>query len=106
MRSAAAKDLQSVREELSATAVQLASARSERDVTLPMLKSTENELSADKSDPALTRSSFADAVAEISSLKTSLEQMAHSYEQEKLEKKVAEKRLVTVTQGLATPREK
>ena len=106
MRSAATKDLKSVREELSATAVQLASARSELAVALPMLKSTENELSTAKSDLALTRSNLAHAVAEISSLKASLEQMAHSHEQEKLEKEVAEKRLITAKQGLATLREK
>ena len=106
MHSAATKDLKSVREELSATAAQSASARPELAVTLPMLKSMENESSTAKSDLALTRSDVADAVAEISSLKTSLEQMAHSYEQEKLEKKVAEKRLVTAKQGLATLREK
>ena len=95
-----------MREELSATAAQLASARSELAVTLPMLKSMENELSTAKSDLALTRLNLADAVAEISSLKTSLEQMSHSYEQEKLEKEVSEKRLVTARQGLATLREK
>jgi len=106
MRSAATKDLKSVREELSATAAQLASARSELAATLPTLKSTENELSTAKSDLALTRSNLADAVAEISSLKTSLEHMSHSYEQEKLEKEVAEKRLNTAMQGLATFREK
>ena len=106
MRSPAPKDLKSVREELSATAVQLASARSELAVTLPILESTENELSTAKSELALTRSNLAHAVAEISSLKTSLKQMAHSYEQEKSEKKVAEKRLITAKQGLATLREK
>ena len=106
MRSAATKDLKFVREELSATAAQLASARSELAVTLPMLKSMENELCIAKSDLALTRSNLADAVAEISFLKTSLKQMSHSYEQEKLEKEVAEKRLVTAKQGLATLREK
>ncbi|EDQ99982.1 uncharacterized protein LACBIDRAFT_314991 [Laccaria bicolor S238N-H82] len=105
MRSAATKDLKSVREELSATAAQLASARSELAGALPLLKSTENELSTAKSDLASTRSNLADAVAEISSLKTSLEQTVHSYEQEKLGKEVAEKRLVTAKQGLATLRE-
>lgn len=106
MRSAATKDLKSVREELSTTAAQLASARSELAAALPMLKSTENELSTAKSDLASTRSNLADVVAEISSLKTSLEQMSHSYDQEKLKKEVAEKRLVTAKQGLATLREK
>ena len=106
MRSAAMKDLKSVREDLSATTVRLASARSELAAALPMLKSTETELGSAKSDLALTRSNFTDAVAEISSLKTSLEQMSHSYEQEKLEKEVTEKRLVTAKQGLATLREK
>ena len=91
MRSAATKDLKSVREELSAVVGQLASARSELAVALPMLKSAGNELSSAKSDLALTRSNLADAVAESSSLKTSLEQMSHSYEQEKLEKQVAER---------------
>ncbi|EDQ99972.1 uncharacterized protein LACBIDRAFT_314973 [Laccaria bicolor S238N-H82] len=105
MRSAATKDLKSAREELSATATQLAYARSELAGALPLLKSRENELSTAKSDLASTRSNLADAVAEISSLKTSLEQMAHSYEQEKLGKEVAEKRLVTTKQGLATLRE-
>ena len=95
-----------MREELSVTAAQLASARSELAVALPMLKSTENELSTAKSDLALTRSNLAHAVAEISSRKTSLEKMSHSYEQEKLEQEVAEKRLVTARQGLATLREK
>ena len=102
MRSAATKDLKSVREELSAAAGQLASARSELAVALPMLKSAGNELSTAKSEHGLTRSNFADAVVEISSLKTSLEQMAHSHEQERLEKEVAGKRLVTARQGLAT----
>ncbi|EDQ99966.1 uncharacterized protein LACBIDRAFT_314959 [Laccaria bicolor S238N-H82] len=105
MRSAATKDLKSVREELSATAAQLASARSDLAGALPLLKSTENELSTAKSDLALTRSNLADAVAEISSLKTSLEQMSHSCEQEKLGKEVVEKRLVTAKQGLATLRD-
>ncbi|EDQ98999.1 uncharacterized protein LACBIDRAFT_335465 [Laccaria bicolor S238N-H82] len=104
MRSAATKDLKSAREELSATAAQLASARSEHAAALPLLKSTENELSTAKSDLALTRSNLADAVAEISTLKTSLEQMSHAYEQEKLGKEVAEKRLVTAKQSLATLR--
>ena len=104
MRSAATKDLKSVREELSATAAHLGSARSELAVTLPILTLTENEFNTAKSDLAWTRSNFADAVAEVSSLKTSLEKMSHSYEQEKLEKKVAEKRLVTAKQGLETPR--
>ncbi|EDQ99978.1 uncharacterized protein LACBIDRAFT_314981 [Laccaria bicolor S238N-H82] len=102
MRSAATKDLKSAREELSATAAQLASARSEHAAALPLLKSTENELSTAKSDLALTRSNLADAVAEISTLKSSLEQMSHAYGQEKLGKEVAEKRLVTAKQSLAT----
>ena len=89
------KDLKSVHEELSATAVQLASARSELTAALPTLKSTENELRIAKSDLTITCLNHVDGIAKISSLKTSLELMSHSYEQEKLEKEAAEKRLVT-----------
>jgi hypothetical protein len=106
MRSAATKDLKSVCEEFSTTAVQLASTRSELVAALPMLKSRENELSTANSDLVLTRSNLTEAVAEISSLKTSLEKMLHSYEKEKLEKGVAEKRPVTSKQGLAALQEK
>ena len=68
-----------MREEPSATAAQLASARSDLPAALPMLKSTENELSTAKSDLALIRPNLADAVAEISSLTTFLEQMPHPF---------------------------
>ena len=84
----------------------MASARSELAAALPLLKSMENDLSTAKSDLASTGSNLADAVAEIPSLRTSLERMSHSYEQEKLAKEVAEKRLVTAKHGLATLREK
>ena len=68
-----------MREELSATTAQLVSARSELAAALPMVKSTENELSTADSDLALIRSNLVDAVAEISSLKTSLEQTPHPF---------------------------
>ena len=68
-----------MREELSATAAPLASARSDLPAALPMLKSTENEFSTAKSDLALISSNLADAVAEISPLRTSLEQTPHHF---------------------------
>ena len=87
-----------MREELSATAAQLALARSELAAALPMLKSTENEVSTAKSDLALIRSNLADAIAEISSLKTSLEQTPHPFLKTRVETPLKS----LVTNGTAT----
>jgi len=97
--SMAMKDLESVHEELSTAAAQLASARLELTTALPALESTENKLRTAKSGLTLARSSLVDAIVEISYLKTSLEHMSHSCEQKKLEKEVAERRLITLLEA-------